>query len=141
MDPLDPPPTEPSPSSDARRRFAFWVVPDSVADHVRITSCVCVVSYGQRAHPALQSEAAAGVCFGVFTALFAAPSPGPANRVTPPVALPTYQQHSAGSPAVKGALRPTPQGLTTGDPVLQSQVGQRAEPRVLNRNPFKLPNR
>ena len=37
--------------------------------------------------------------------------------------LPTYQQHSAGSPAVKGAPRPTPKGLTAGEAVLQLRAG------------------
>lgn len=33
---------------------------------------------------------------------------------------PTYSRNSTGSPTVKDASRPTPQGLTVGDPVLQS---------------------
>ena len=41
--------------------------------------------------------------------------------------LPTYSPHSIGSPAVKDASRPTPEGLTAGDPMLQSgMVGSRS---------------
>ena len=116
----------------------LWAVPDSASDHVRITSCVCVVRCGPRAHPALQSEAAAGVCSGVFSAPFAAASrrvQAVANTDLSP--LPTYQQHSAGSPAVKGAPRPTPKGLTAGEAVLQSSVGWPLDGR-LNSRPSSL---
>src|SRR4249919_2898301 len=46
--------------ADTRSRFASrWDLPDDAADHVRITSCVCVVGCVQRAQSHLGGEAAA----------------------------------------------------------------------------------
>ena len=113
-----PPPIDLPHRSDARRRFASLGVPDSASDHVRITSCVCVVRCGRGLIPLYKANGGGRVFRGLLRPIC---RPNRRIRATgnadlPP--LPTYQQHSAGSPAVEGALRPTPKGLTAGEAVL-----------------------
>lgn len=81
-----------------------------------------MVSCGQRAHLALRGEVAADSESAVLSA---APSVHRPDLLSSSwskvlqIGAPTYPPNSTGSPAVKDASRPTPQGLTAGDPVLQ----------------------